>query len=259
LLIHRAYLDVKLEHCKFCLTVSDFNRRHILANYPDVSLSKVSVQRLGVPPPTDITSEAGSTDTSLVMLAVGRLHPVKNHSLLVRACHELKQRNIRFVCMIAGEGPERPALERQIRDLGLGKEVFLLGHLSRHGLDVCYAQANLVVLTSHSEGIPIVLMEAMAHGRTVLAPSITGIPELIEDGKTGFLYRSGSLEHFVERIQFIHGVLPTLGTSRSAAQKYVLEHFNHGKNLHAFGQLFIEQVLGSNRPSNYENPILQQI
>ena len=60
---------------------------------------------------------------------------------------------------------------------------------------------DLVVLTSRSEGIPLVLMEAMAHGKTVLAPAITGIPELVKDGETGFLYRAGSLEDFIAKIQ----------------------------------------------------------
>ena len=125
------------------------------------------------------------------MLAVGRLHPVKDHAFLLRACHELKTSGADFACLIAGEGPERPWLEHLIRNLGLEDQVKLLGHLSRQQLDACYELCDLVVLTSRSEGIPLVLMEAMARGKIVLAPAITGIPELVKDGETGFLYRAG--------------------------------------------------------------------
>jgi glycosyltransferase involved in cell wall biosynthesis len=260
LLVHRAYLDLKLKHCKFCFTVSEFNRRHVLVTYPDIRSSKVVVQRMGVDRSLALsTSGPVSRSALLIMLAVGRLHPVKDHAFLLRACSELKKRNVGFVCMVAGEGPERKALERMIVDLHLDSEVQLLGHLSRESLDLCYAQSNLVVLTSRSEGIPLVLMEAMARAKTVLAPAITGIPELIHDGKTGFLYRPGSMEHFVERVQFICNLQTALESVRKAGQRHILEHFNREKNLLAFSQLFINRVIGTAKHTNYENPVLQQI
>jgi glycosyltransferase involved in cell wall biosynthesis len=104
---------------------------------------------------------------------------------------------------------------------------------------------DLVVLTSRSEGIPLVLMEAMAHGRTVLAPRITGIPELVEDGKTGFLYQPGSIEDFVERVEMISRSRPALGPLRCAARRHVLAHFNREWNLAAFADTFIGQITGS--------------
>ena len=70
-----------------------------------------------------------------------------------------------------------------------------------------YDRADVVVLTSRSEGIPLVLMEAMARGKIVLAPAITGIPELVIAGKTGFLYEAGSLDDFVDRLLFIRSLL----------------------------------------------------
>jgi len=74
-------------------------------------------------------------------------------------------------------------------------------------MDSWYDRADLVVLTSRSEGIPLVLMEAMARGRIVLAPAITGIPELVIAGKTGFLYEPGSLQDFVARLLFIRSLM----------------------------------------------------
>ncbi len=261
LLLHAAFLDTKLTNCKFCVTVSEFNRRHILKLCPQIELEKLIVQRLGVDlhekaPPRP---ESKSAESELVMLAVGRLHPVKDHAFLIRACHQLKKRDLRFTCLIAGDGPERLSLERLIRDLGLQAEVRLLGHLSRQHLDAYYASADLVALTSRSEGIPLVLMEAMGHGKPVLAPAITGIPELVLHGQTGFLYCPGSLNDFVAQVELVRNSRSALSPLRRAALQHVLEHFNREKNLAAFSELFIARIGRTVESNSYENPVLQQI
>ena len=77
----------------------------------------------------------------------------------------------------------------------------------------CTGRADVVVLTSRSEGIPLVLMEAMARGRIVLAPAITGIPEIVIPGKTGFLYAPGALQDFVAKILFLQRSMCAGGSS----------------------------------------------
>lgn len=263
LLLHPAYLDTKLKHCKFCVTISEFNRRHILERYPDVPPEKVVVQHLGVDPGRDNppASQIADKRRNLVMLAVGRLHPVKDHVFLVRACRLLKNRDVPFLCLIAGEGPERAAIEGLICELDLRGQVRLLGHLSRQQLDACYSAVDLVVLTSRSEGIPLVLMEAMAHGTPVLAPAITGIPELVLDSENGFLYRPGSLEDFVARAELVHFAESALGPLCRAARQHVLEHFNREKNLAAFCGLLLTHIRHTHGSRSgeyqYENPVLQ--
>ena len=243
LLLHAAYLDLKLKHCSFCATVSEFNRNHILGHYPQVDTQKIIVHRMGVDcrginPVLPIVVE----DSPLVMLAVGRLHPVKDHAFLIRACRLLKDRGQRFWCQIAGEGEQRQPLERLIHDLHLELEVTLLGHLSQSQLDSRYRRADLVVLTSRSEGIPLVLMEAMARGKPVLAPAITGVPELVADGRTGFLYRPGSQEDFVAQIELIGSTKSGLGPLCRAARLHVLDQFDRSKNLQAFCEFFITHL-----------------
>jgi colanic acid/amylovoran biosynthesis glycosyltransferase len=225
LLLHGAYLDTKLKHCSFCLTVSEFNRLFILERYPSVEPGKILVQRMGVNSSRMFASfpQVDPHPRYLRMLAVGRLHPVKNHAFLLRACHELKNEGADFECLIAGDGNERPWLEHLIRNLELEKHVKLLGHLSRSQLDAWYGLCDLVVLTSRSEGIPLVLMEAMARGKTVLAPAITGIPELLKDGETGFLYRAGSLEDFIAKIKVIRSRQGALAELHRAARQHVQE------------------------------------
>lgn len=243
LLLHAAYLDLKLERCSFCVTVSEFNRNYIRQHYPQADTRKIILQRMGVDcrligaMPANVV--AGS---SLAMLAVGRLHAVKDHAFLIRACRLLKDRGQQFCCMIAGEGEERPSLERLIAGLDLELEVTLLGHLSQAQLDIRYHDADLVVLTSRSEGIPLVLMEAMARGKPVLAPAITGIPELVDHGRTGFLYQPGSQEDFVAQVELIAATKSGLSPLRRAARQHVLDEFDRRKNVRAFCEFFISHL-----------------
>jgi len=257
LLVHRAFLDLKLKKCKFCLTISEFNRRQMLANYPGLAPEKIRVQRMGVEALSNLTplEKPSRSDSQLILLAVGRLHAVKDHAFLIRACAELKSRQRNFVCMIAGEGPERPNLEKLIQDLNLQQNVTLLGHVSRAKLETYYSTSDLVVLTSRSEGIPLTLMEAMVHGRAVLAPAITGIPELVVNGVTGFLYRPGSIEDFLAKIELIHNSRTALRIVRFRARQHVLENFNRTTNLAEFAEVFTTLVAGH----CYESSLLQQI
>lgn len=264
LLIHAAYLDIKLRQCRFCVTISEFNRRHILANYPEIDRAKIFVIRMGVDCDMPFAPAPKYEDSIFRMLAVGRLHAVKDHAFLLHACHLLKRCGLHFVCSIVGEGPERSSLETLIRDLRLKRQVQLLGELFRDDVNQQYEKADLIVLTSRSEGIPLVLMEAMARGKTVLAPAITGIPELVEDGTTGFLYRNGSLKDFASRVELISNARSGLVRLRQAARQHVTQHFNNRKNTAAFCELLISHlraraVLASNAEirSSHENSVLQ--
>lgn len=259
LLLHAAHMDTKLAESKFCLTVSEFNRRHILAHYPSVDASKILVQRIGVPTPVAIATRDCHPGVPPVLLAVGRLHPVKNHAFLLEACARLRQDGLDFRCVIVGDGPERHKLALLIHELRIEDSVVLVGHVPHDGVGYYYQSADVIVLTSHSEGIPLVLMEAMAHGKIVLAPAITGIPELVIDGKTGFLYKPAALEEFVLRAQQICSSLESLQPIRRSARDHVREHFNQRKNLEHFAGVFLRHIEAPDRSCTDENLILQQV
>jgi glycosyltransferase involved in cell wall biosynthesis len=283
LLLQKAFLDVKLENCAFCRTVSEYNRRYILEHYPEIEAQKVVVSRLGVALVPNVRWFVLRTETrrsDFTLLAVGRLHPVKDHAFLVRACAQLQERGVNFECSVAGDGPERRHLESLIRRLSLDTQVTLLGHVARNQMDSLYQRADVVVLTSRSEGIPLVLMEAMARGKLVLAPQITGIPELVIAGKTGFLYAAGSMEDFVDRLLFIHSLIQAEHTTdhlrsdvhssllsatrqldwvRHAARVQVRHNFNCNTNLKSFGDLFISRIAARRECLPHEDFVLQQI
>ncbi len=266
LLLHGTYLEAKLANCDFCCTISEFNRNFILRRYP-VDPRKIFVARLGVEiPAKPLFHEPLDSKGPFTVLAVGRLHAVKDHAFLVRGCAELRHRNIEFRCFIAGEGSERGNLARLIRELGLQNIVTLLGHVPREKLDLLYDSADVIVLTSRSEGIPLVLMEAMARGRLVLAPAITGIPELVIHGKTGFLYEPGSKRDFERQLVQIRELRrgnaahqKQLHRIREAAVAHVREHFEEKQNLEFFAELFVQQITRAGVRISDENLVLQQI
>ncbi len=260
-LLRRAdFLSAKLRACRFCVTVSDYNRNYILRNYPTTAPEKVIVQRLGVdrvlhwPASTNAPAADGRR---FCLLSVGRLHRVKDHRFLIQACGALRDQGVDFMCWIAGEGPERVALERQIVADGLQGHVHLAGHLSRADLASYYRYADLVVMTSKSEGIPVVLMEAMAHGKLVLVPSITGIPELVEHERTGFLYEPGSLPDFVSTVRWIQASTTSLAGIQRAAAVSVAASYNRQRNLRNFAEQFLARIPQSD--GDHAHPVLQQV
>lgn len=252
LLLDQTFLDTKLSNCQFCITISEYNRRYILQHFPAIDPGRVVVSRLGVDAPKHegLPGKAPGARPSFILLAVGRLHAVKDHAAVVRACARLRDHALDFECLIAGEGPERQRLELLIKENRLQNRLRLLGHVPRERMDSLYRHADVVVLTSRSEGIPLVLMEAMVRGRIVLAPAITGIPELVIPGKTGFLYVPGALEDFVEKILSLQKLMQVedrrevnpLAWIRHAARLQVLHNFDRRKNLTCFGDLFLQLI-----------------
>jgi colanic acid/amylovoran biosynthesis glycosyltransferase len=261
LLVRADYLDIKLQHCRCCITVSEFNRNYIRQRYPAINASKILVHRLGVdldfwrPFPNRVPGSIFS------ILSVGRLHPIKDHEFLIHACSELKAAGVHFRCTIAGDGGERESLQGIVRKLRLENEVDLCGHVPRERLPQLYSQADVVVLTSHSEGIPQILMEAMAMERVVLAPAITGIPELIVNNQTGFLYRPNSMPDFLANLTPIAAAGPSLNRIRHEARRHINSHFNQTRNLDFWADDFLRRVDGdaATEESIYANPVLQQV
>jgi glycosyltransferase involved in cell wall biosynthesis len=142
----------------------------------------VDVERFAraVPDPM-VKGENGSP----VVGAVGCLAARKDYPNLLAALALLESRGRRFRAVVVGEGKERPALERQVAQLGLGERVRFLGE--RSDVERLLPGMDVFVLASREEGIPNALLEAMAAARPAVATAVGGTPEVIEDGATGWL------------------------------------------------------------------------
>jgi glycosyltransferase involved in cell wall biosynthesis len=125
----------------------------------------------------------------LRVLFVGRLVPEKGLQVLVDAVRALPPGEVEV--RIVGDGPLRAKVGDELREAGLLGSVTLVGALGQDELPAQYEWADVFCMTSFAEGLPVVLMEAMSTGLPVVAPRITGIPELVEDGVTGLLVTPG--------------------------------------------------------------------
>jgi colanic acid/amylovoran biosynthesis glycosyltransferase len=178
-------LATKLRRAVLVLAISDHDRDVLLQSYPE---ARVEVARLGVAVP----DERPSRDAQLIV-SVGSLIEKKGHHNLVAACCLLADRGVPFRCEILGEGWMRDRLAAQIVDEGLADRVVLRGHVDRaETLDLLgrAAVATLAPVPSPTEGedgIPVALIEALARGAAVVSTRISGIPELVVDGRTGLL------------------------------------------------------------------------
>ncbi|OQY01163.1 MAG: colanic acid biosynthesis glycosyltransferase WcaL [Desulfobacteraceae bacterium 4572_123] len=121
------------------------------------------------------------------ILCVGRLVPAKGQHILLDACSILNKQGIAFHLTYVGDGEDRSSLEKLTNSLGLVDKVTFTGAVGQDDVHQYYNRADLFVLASFAEGVPVVLMEAMAKQIACVTTRITGHPELIEDGKDGVL------------------------------------------------------------------------
>jgi glycosyltransferase involved in cell wall biosynthesis len=148
---------------------------------------------------------AGENKEENIILSIGRLTEMKGFEYLIRACMKIKA-GMTFKCHIVGEGPLRKDLTELVKTSGLKESVVFDGVLDNIRIKQLLSKANLFVLPSiwsdkdGQDGIPVVLMEAMASGIPVIASKISGIPELIEDGKTGLLVEPKNEQQLTEKI-----------------------------------------------------------
>jgi glycosyltransferase involved in cell wall biosynthesis len=127
-----------------------------------------------------------------VVVSIGRLSHEKGHADLIEALGQAASRGCRMTAVLAGDGPERPALERQIARLGLQDSVHLPGYIDRP--QRLLEDADLSVLPSHTEGLPNAALEALAMEVPVLATRVGGTPDVITDGETGRLVEAKAPE-----------------------------------------------------------------
>ncbi|MEO8454877.1 MAG: glycosyltransferase, partial [Sphingomicrobium sp.] len=128
------------------------------------------------------------------LIAVGRLSPEKGQAGLLEAFATVSRDHADLRLVLVGDGPEAARLHALAEKLGISGRIRFSGRLSEPDTLREIAAADILVLPSFMEGLPIVLMEAMAMGTAVIASRVAGIPELVEDGKSGLLFTPSNWE-----------------------------------------------------------------
>ena len=195
-------LPEKIRAASFVACVSWFGRSQAMRMISPREWGKLTVVRCGLELER-LPRRSGTRTDEVRFICVGRLSPEKGHAGLLEAFARLRQSRPRVRLDLVGDGPDRAELERQATALGLDKSVTFLGRLPEQETLQKIAEADVLVLPSFMEGLPVVLMEAMAMRVPVISSRVAGVPELVHDDQNGLLFTPShwdELLHCLERM-----------------------------------------------------------
>lgn len=186
-------LEEKIKRSTFVAAVSSFGKSQIF-RWCDRSLwSKIHVIHCGVDAAFLVHPHV-PIPAAPRLVCIGRLSEQKGHLLLLEAAHLLAVEGLDFKLVFVGDGPLRSDIEKQIAEYGLQKHIEITGWASSEQVREQLLAARAMVLPSFAEGLPVVIMEALALNRPVISTYVAGIPELVEPGVCGWLVPPGSAE-----------------------------------------------------------------
>ena len=239
----QSALGRKIEASASTVCISSFGRAQCMMFAPTWTWQKLHVVRCGL---EGSFLEAPSSPVPDVarLVCIGRLSPEKGQLLLVDALASLRDRGIEANIVLVGDGPMREEIDRRVRRLGVEGQLRCVGWQSSAEVRRWIGTSRAVVLPSFSEGIPVVLMEAMALGRPVIATEVGGIPELVRSGENGWLVPAGSVDELALALEATLlakvGVLDRMGAQ---GRKRVMERHDLSTEVAKLAQLF-ESVIG---------------
>ncbi len=194
--VNSLALVEKVKRAAFVVTVSSFGKSQLYRWCPPSLWSKIHVVHCGVDDGFLALSPIGIPKEPR-LVCVARLCKAKGHLILLDAAGKLAAEGLQFKLVLVGDGPLRDEIENAIAQFGLQDFVEIIGWASNAEVRQHILAARAMVLPSFAEGLPVVLMEALALGRPVVSTYIAGIPELVESGVCGWLVPSGSVEALV--------------------------------------------------------------
>ena len=188
----------KIARARFVACISHFCRSQAMLFSDPVLWPKLHIVHCGVVPSDYGSQRVEGPGANL--LFVGRLEPAKGAPILIEAFAAVLPRHPQARLTIVGDGSARAALEAQALALGIAPSVRFLGYQPQKSVAQLLGDADVFVLPSFAEGLPVVLMEALASRVPVIATQIAGVPELVQDGISGFIVPPGDLAGLTERM-----------------------------------------------------------
>jgi colanic acid/amylovoran biosynthesis glycosyltransferase len=215
-------LPEKLRRCSFVVAVSSFGRSQLFRSAVFADWHKVHVVHCGLErafyakvPEPDMLSRR--------LVCVGRLCKQKGQLLLIEAAKQLLEKGVNFELVLAGDGELRTEVDMLIQRHKLGADIRVTGWISSRQVREEFLAARALVLPSFAEGLPVVIMEAMALSRPVISTFVAGIPELVRAGKNGWLVPAGDVDALAGAMEDCLNASPTtLKKMGRAAQAEVL-------------------------------------
>jgi len=227
-------LRMRLSKCKFIASVSKFNVEYLRNTCGSSVADLCRVVHCGID--AEKFSSISRQPEPGRIVCVCRLSPKKGLDIAIRACAKLRDNNVKFLFEIAGDGPQRRALEELIEKLNLADHVKLLGTRPNDQLTELFSRASVFLMPcvktpdGDMDGIPVAMMEAMACEVPVVSTAISGIPELVEDGITGRLAPDKDADALAQILQELLGDMDKIEQFGKAGCERVLTDFCISEN-----------------------------
>lgn len=237
------YLEQKVEAADFICCISFFARSQLMKHAAHNHWRKLVVARLGVDAALFRPARLQRADGVFEILCVGRLTPAKGQHLLVEALSAMLESGRSARLRMVGDGVDRYSLTALVARCGLGASVVFEGAVNQDRIRALYALADCLCLPSFAEGIPVVLMEAMAMEIPCVTTHIAGIPELIRDGVEGLLVAPSDLDGLVDALSLLCDDPALRYSLGQAGRRRVLAQYNLSENVRTLADIFEQRVV----------------
>jgi glycosyltransferase involved in cell wall biosynthesis len=233
---HKWYLGEKTAQAQFVACISHFARSQVMYFSDPAHWHKLHIVHCGVTPDRYVRPRT-QTD-HMRLLFVGRLTPVKGVRILLDSFTRVLETSPETTLDIIGDGEDRAHLEELAKPLG--DKVRFLGYRSQEEVAEALSSADALVLPSFAEGLPVVLMEALAAGTPVICSQVAGVAELVEQGESGFVIPAGDVATLTARILELADDPARRAAMGAHGQAKVREEFDISIEAARLGRLFLQ-------------------
>jgi colanic acid/amylovoran biosynthesis glycosyltransferase len=245
----------KVVASEFVIAISYFGRSQIMRTVPYGQWSKIEICPLGIDTDSIVLADFRTHPEPFELLSVGGMASPRAAHFLIQSAALIVSQGRRILLRLVGDGPDRQLLRRLSSELNLRDVVVFEGWKNQDELQAIYARADIFVFSSFAEGIPVVLMEAMAHGLPCIAPRITGIPELIEHGVDGLLFTVSDEQELAGTIGRLMDDPDLRSKIRERARQKIECKYNNKQNIRTLADIFKRRFV--NAPSKL--PVYNQV
>ena len=243
--VETQWLAEKIGAADFLFCIGQYAKSQVMRQCPPAQWSKCDIAPLGV----DLLRYAlraqpaePAPSAPFHLLCVGRLTPAKGQHVLLDALIDLRRQGRNVSLTLVGTGPDEASLKQAVRAARLDASVSFTGALDQQQVHALYQSADAFVLPSFAEGIPVVLMEAMACGVPCITTRITGIPELIRSADEGLLVTPADAEALAGAIVQLMSAPHLRHKIRLAARARVLQSYDLERNVARLAALFCQRL-----------------
>ncbi|MGF1522584.1 MAG: glycosyltransferase family 4 protein [Leptolyngbyaceae cyanobacterium] len=254
---HRWRVDEKIRQASFVACISHFCRSQGMLFVAPEHWPKLRIIHCGVEP--DLFPSVPHQDQGKRLLYVGRLAAMKGLPVLFEALAQLRERYPDLRLTVVGDGQERPEIEASAQRLNLGQMVDFVGYKSQAEVRSYLQQTDIFILPSFAEGVPVVLMEAMAAGVPVLTTRIAGVPELVVHGESGWLVPPGDQQSLADSLAMLVEDADLRQRLGEAGRAQVASDFNVETEAKKLADIFRQVVAGESQPNTVRSSSLPEV